>query len=213
MNEYIFLYKENTEDRDCCAYIEVSPERFVCDHYFSGVGLHGGCYSGGKFADYKDIRTVLTENEYNQLIQFDKDIDELGYGITRGDERYNKGIELCRAIQPIYDKLLSAENKEFFNEIIKEEKEYLMNEYGFDEDDIEQIFNEYYLDYRDRSIVGCVFNDTYDLGYEEAYSLGYIDNDNSIVSRYFDFESFGKDLLNEECYIELADGRVVSLNY
>lgn len=213
MNKYIFLYKDNTEDRDCCAYIEAKAERFECGHYFSGVGLHGACYSGGDFADYKDIRTVLTENEYNQLIQFNKDINELGYGITKGDERYNKGIELCRAIQPIYDKLLSTENEEFFKQIQEEEREYLMNEYGFDEDDIEQIFNEYYLDYRDRSIVSCVFNDTYDLGYEEAYSLGYIDNDNSIVSRYFDFESFGKDLLNEEQYIELADGRIVYLNY
>lgn len=212
MSKYIFLYKENTEDRDCCAYIEAKPMRWECNHYFGSVILHGACYSGRDFASYEDIKTVLTEDEYNKLINFDKAINELGHGIVKGDERYNKGVELCNAIQFVYDKLLSAENEELFNEIIEEEKEYLMDEYGFDEEDIEQIFDEYYLDYRDRGIVGCVFDSVYDLGYEEVYQLGYIDN-NSVVERYFDFEKFGEDLLEEEQYIQLNDGRCVYLNY
>ena len=213
MREYVFLYKENTEDRDCCAYIETEPMRWECDHYFGSVILHGACYSKHKFANYEDIKTVLTEDEYNQLIQFSKDIDDLGYGITKDDERYNKGVELCKAIQPIYDKLLSEENENLFNEIIEEEKEYLMDEYNLDEDDIEMIFDNYGLDYRDRAVVGYVFRDAYDLGYEEAWSLGYVKNDDSIVSRYFDFESFGEDLANEEEYCKLGDGRIVSLMY
>lgn len=210
MREYVFLYKDNTDDRDCCAYIEAKAERFECDHYFGGVILHGACYSGHNFANYEDIRTVLTENEYKQLIQFSKDINDLGYGITKGDERYNKGIELCKAIQPIYDKLLSEENEEFFKEIQEEEKEYLMDKYNLDEDDIETIFDKYSLDYRDRAVVGYVYNDTYDLGYEEAYSFGYI---NESTSAYFDFEAFGEDLKYDENYCELADGRIVSLMY
>ena len=214
MSEYIFLYKDNTEDRDCCAYIEAKAERFECGHYFGGVGLHGACYSGHDFANYEDIKTVLTESEYNQLIQFNKDIKELGYGITKGDERYNKGIELCKSIQPIYDKLLSAENEEFFKEIIEEEKEYLMDEYNLDKDDIDTIFDNYRLDYRDRAVVGYVYDDAYDLGYETAWSCGYVNNNDSIMGRYFDFEKFGKDLVNDdECYCELADGRCVSLCY
>lgn len=213
MREYIFLYKDNTEDRDCCAYIEPSPMRFECDHYFGSVILHGACYSGHNFANYEDIKTVLTENEYNQLIQFNKDINDLGYGITKGDERYNKGVELCEAIQPIYDKLLSEENEKFFEEIKEEEREYLMDEYNLNEYDIETIFDNYGLDYRDRAVVGYVYNDIYDLGYEEAYSLGYINNNDSIASRYFDFESFGEDLANDEYHCELTDGRVVSLCY
>lgn len=212
MSEYVFLYKENTEDRDACAYIEIDPMRWECNHYFGGVILHGACYSKHDFASYEDIKTVLTENEYNQLVKFNEEINALGYGIVKGDERYNKGVELCKAILPVYDKLLSVENEELFNEVIEEEKEYMMDEYGFDEDDIEQIFDEYYLDYRDRGIVGCVFSDTYDLGYEEAYSLGYVER-NSVSERYFDFDQFGKDLLEEEQYIELNDGRVVYLNY
>lgn len=212
MSRYIFLYKENTEDRDCCAYIEAKPMRFECGHYFGSVILHGACYSGHTFAPYKDIKTVLTEDEYSQLVKFDKEINVLGFGITKGDERYNKGVELCNAIQPVYNKLLSTENEELFNEVIEEEKEYLMDEYGFDEEDIEYIFNSYCLDYRDRGIVGCVFDDTYDLGYEEAYSCGYVER-NSVSERYFDFEKFGEDLLEEEQYIQLNDGRCVYLIY
>ena len=213
MSKYVFLYKDNSDDRDSCAYIETNPMRFECGHYFGGVNLHGACYSGSKFANYEDIKTVLTENEYNQLVKFNEEIKALGYGISEGDERYNKGVELCKAIQPVYDKLLSAENEELFEKVIEEEKEYLMDEYNFDEEDIETIFSEYYLDYRDRGIIGCVFEDTYNLGYEEAYSLGYVNNNDSIAERYFDFERFGEDLLEEEQYVELNDGRVVYLNY
>lgn len=213
MSKYIFLYKENTEDRDCCAYIKANAERFECDHYFGGVILHGACYSKHDFANYEDIKTVLTEDEYNQLIQFNKDINGLGFGITKGDDRYNKGIELCKSIQPVYDKLLSEEGEEFFDQIQEEEREYLMDEYNLDDDDIDDIFDQYYLDYRDRAVVGYVFKDAYDLGYEEAWSLGYVSNNDSIITRYFDFEAFGEDLANDEYHCELSDGRIVSLCY
>ena len=138
----------------------------------------------------------------------------MSHGITKGDDRYDKGVELCNAIQPIYDKLLSEENEKFFEAIIEEEKEYLMDEYNLDEEDIDTIFDNYGLDYRDRAVVGYVYDDAHDLGYNEAYNLGYINDNDSIASRYFDFEAFGEDLVSEdECFCELADGRVVSLCY
>lgn len=180
---------------------------------FWGVTLHGACYCGHTFANYEDIETVLTEKEYNQLVKFNEDIHGLGYGITKGDERYNKGIELCKAIQPIYDKLLSEENEEFFEKIAEEEKEYLMNEFNLDEEDIDNIFDNYGLDYRDRGVVGYVYKDAYDLGYEQAFSLGYINDNDSIASRYFDFEAFGEDLKYDEYYCELKDGRIAYLSY
>lgn len=206
-----FLYKENSEDRDCCAYIEDKPMRFVCGHYFSGVILQGSCYSGHDFAEYTAIKTVLTEEEYKALLEFSESINDLGYGITEGDERYNKGIDLCNKIQPVYDKLLSTDNVALFEEVQEEEKEFLMNEYGLDETEIEDIFDNYYLEYRDRSVVSAIYNDASDLGYEEAESLGYMNND--IQARYFDYEKFGEDLVNEEWYHRLEDGRVVRLSY
>lgn len=213
MSKYLFLYKENTEDRDCCAYIESKPLRWECGHYFGSVILHGACYSKHDFASYKDIRTILTEEEYNQLVKFNAELNALGFGITEGSEKYNKGVELCKAIQPIYDKLLSEENQELFEEIQTEETEYLMDEFNLDEDDVQRIFDEYGLDYKDRGVVSCIFNDTYDLGYEEAWSCGYVSNNNSIMERYFDFERFGEDLLEDERYMQLNDGRIVVLNY
>lgn len=210
----VFLYKENSEDRDCCAYIEDIPMRFECGHYFGRVNLQGACYSGGDFADYANIKTILTEEEYNQLIAFNETINNLGYGIKNEDERYDKGIELCKGIQSVYDKLLSDENKKLFEKVQEEEKEYMMKEYNLDEEEIEKIFNEYYLEYRDRGIISCVFADAYDCGYEEAWSYGFIDNNNEVQKKYFDFEKFGQDLADEgERYLELDDGRIVVLNY
>ena len=218
MRGKIFLYKEKSNDRDCVVYIDVKPTEFVCGHYFSSPSPQGSCYSGGDFADYKDIVTVLTEAEYNQFLKFVEDIGALGYCIKEGDERYVKGIELCKAIQPVYNRLLSKENEELFEKIWEEEKEFLMDEYSLDESDIELIFDEYGLDYRDRSVVGCVYKDTYDLGEDEAWSIGIIDSHMKDLGfpydRYLDYEKFGEDLVNDdERYIELEDGRVVCVNY
>lgn len=194
MSRYTFLFKENgTDDRDCVGYVELKSlkENHLCiDGKFN---VHGACYSRSlkdSIVDYEDITTILAEEEFKTLCN-------------------PEGKDLTSIIE----KLESKENAELFEQIIEEEKEYLMDEYGFDEEDIEHIFDEYYLDYRDRGIVGCVFDDAYDLGYEEAYSLGYVDNRNSIVERYFDFEKFGEDLLEEEQYTQLSDGRCVYLNY
>ena len=214
MSKYLFLYREKAaDDRDCCAYIEAKNQRFECDHYFGGVDLHGACYCGHDFPDYEEIETILTKAEYEELIAYNKAIKDLGYGIKKGDERYNKGIELSKSVQHIFDKLKSSEAKEFQQTIIESEIEYLKDEYSLSDEDIEKIFDEYYLDYRDRGIIGCVFNDSSDLGYEEAWQLGYIKNGDTIAERYFDYEKFGEDLLEDENYLELDDGRVVSLNY
>lgn len=195
MREYTFLFKENeTNDRDCVRYIDLEDlkKNDVCiDGRFN---VYGACYSMSlkeEDADYENITTILTEEEYKMLCN-------------------PKGKDFTSIIE----KLESEENKELFEQVIEEEKEYLMDEYKLDEDDIDMIFDNYGLDYRDRAVVGYVFEDTYDLGYEEAWSLGYVDSNNdSIASRYFDYEAFGEDLANDEHHCKLADGRVVSLMY
>ena len=211
----VFLYKEiDCNDRDCCAYIESRPMRFECNHYFGGVNLHGSCYCGSKFAPYEEIKTVLTKDEYDALIKFSKEIKRIGYGVTIGDERYKKGLELCEGIQYVYDKLNSEENQKLFKEVQQEEIEYLMEEHDLSDEDVKKIFNEYAQVYRDRSIVGSVYEDYEELGYEEAWSMGYIKDNDPISMRYFDTEKFGEDLVNDDGrYLELNDGRIVSLNY
>lgn len=145
------------------------------------------------------------------MILFDQAIKNLGYGIKQGDDRYFEGVKLCENIQAVYDKLNGEEAKEFYEGIIADEKQIVMNEYDMTEEQIEAAFNNYSLshDYQDRSIIGSIFDDVSDLGYEEAFSLGYIKKDDYISEKYFDYEKFGNDLLEQEEYYELDDGRCI----
>ena len=213
MSKKVFLFKVvDSDDRDCVGYIENQPMRFECGHYFGRPIIHGANYCNSDFPMYDEIKTILTEDEYYQLLDFDEQINKLCFGITKGDERYQRGVALCEAIQPVYDKLNSDENKELFDEIWEEEKEYLYDEYGLNDSECEEIANEYFGDYRDRGIVCCVYEDAYDCGYEEAENLGLLQDD--IVRRYFDCEKFGQDLVDEdENYYELSNGGVVRLSY
>lgn len=208
----VFLYRiKDSDDRDCCAYIENNPFRFECGHYFGRPILHGSCYCNSDWKTYNEIETVLTEAEYSALIQFDEDIGKLGYSIKQGDDRYLKGVELCRNIQAVYNKLNSEEAQVFYQKIVAEEKQIVMDEHDMTEEQVEAAFDHYPLsnDYQDRSIIGTVFDDASDLGYEEAFSLGYIKKDDYISERYFDYEKLGNDLLEQEEYYELDDGRCI----
>lgn len=213
----VFLYKiVNSDDRDCVAYIDNEPMRFECGHYFGSVILQGACYSGYDFEDYENIETILTKEEYARLVDFSNAIHELGFGISEGDERYQKGVALCKAIQDVYDKLNGEANGELFEKIWEEEKEYLYDEYSLDDDECEEIAGKYSLEYKDRGIVSCVFDDAYDCGEEEAISLGYVEygETSSPQYRFFDFEAFGEALADEdERYYKLEDGRIVVFNY
>ena len=195
MRNYTFLFKENgTDDRDCVRYVNLEDLKKNDVRIDGRFNVHGACYSMSlkeEDTDYENITTILTEEEYKMLC------NPQGKDFTS-----------------IVAKLESEENKELFERVIEEEKEYLMDEYNLDEDDIDTIFDNYGLDYRDRAVVCAVYDDTYDLGYETAWSLGYVNNDDSIMSRYFDFEKFGEDLVNDdEYYCQLADGRCVYLCY
>jgi hypothetical protein len=210
MSRYIFLYRiKDSDDRDVCAYIEPQP-RFECGHYFGSVILHGACYSGRDFESYDNIETILTREEYERLIKYSKAIESLGCGIKEGDERYQKGFELYNSVKDVFEKLESDEAIEFFEKIQESEKEWLMEREGLTQDDVNEIWDNYGLDYRDRGIVGCIFNNIRDAAYEEAFNFGYANKDNE---RWFDFDAFGEDLLDDGYYIELPSGAIAYLNY
>lgn len=209
----LFLYKdielEKEGDRDCVVYINATPAKFECNHYFGGTSLQNACFSGRdlKKIEYKSIKTFLTEEEFTKLQIFYNEISNLGYGIVKGDERYNKGIELINNIQPIFDKLNSKDGKEFQNQIIEEEINYLMDEFDIDEEELKEIFD--LTDYKDRSFISAVYRDISEVAENEAYEVGYATKENE---RWFDFESFGNDLLDNSRYHELSDGRIVLLS-
>ena len=91
---------------------------------------------------------------------------------------------------------------------------YLKTEYDLSDRDLVEILNEYTEDFRDRSIVSYVYDDSEEAGREEAWQLGYVKDDDPISSKYFDYKKFGEDLVNYDNYfMELCDGRVVNLSY
>lgn len=209
----LFLYKdielEKQEDRDCVVYIDATPAKFECNHYFGGISLQNACFCGRDLEkiEYKSIKTFLTEEEFTKLQNFYNEISNLGYGIEKGGEKYNKGVKLISNIQPIFDKLNSKDAKEFQNQIIEEEIDYLMDEFNIDEEELEEIFN--LTDYKDRSFILTVYRDISEVAENEAYELGFATKENE---RWFDFESFGNDLLDDSRYYELSDGRIVLLS-
>lgn len=195
---YTFLCKViDSYDRDCVAYVDVKDiqnRQICCDGH---INIHGACYSssfGGRFYDYEyeEVKTILTKEEYDSLKNPSESTD------------WNS----------ILSKLKSEENQDLFYEVVEEEHEYLADEFDLSNEDLELIFDTYRLDYMDRAVVGYVFADVEDFGYEEAWNLGYIKRDDYITERYFDYKQFGEDIVNEsEYYVELTDGRIVSLMY
>ena len=104
-------------------------------------------------------------------------------------------------------KLLSDENKKLFEKVVADEKEYVKNEYDLTDEEVEEIFENYNLEYQDRAIEGTIFSDKYDMIEEEKFSFGYD------KQPYFDDESFGNDLLESESYLELESGKIVYYCY
>lgn len=208
--KYLFIAKEkNTNDRDCVKYIEVNG--FECEHYFGGVRVCGACFSGFekelRETDFNNLETILTKDEFDKLFQLNDELKDLGYGIERDSDKYNKGIELLNEIDKIIEKLRSKENEELFEKVIEDEKQFVADEYGISEIEVDDIFKNYGLDYQDRGIVAYVFRDFDEMVEEEKFSLGYD------KQPYFDDESFGNDLLESGNYYELQSGRIVSYNY
>ena len=220
MEKIVFVYKENnSDDRDCVFYTDVSRinGKLECGHYFPSMGLMGACFSKGlnlENIDFDNITTILTKEEFEQWDKFNKEINNLGYGIKEGDERYQRGRELIKGIQPIIDKLQSEENERLFKKVQEEEIRYLLDNYELDEEEIEYIFDNYGLGYRDRGIVGAIFEDKEEVGQEYMDGTGGLSDLSDFEKRFFNYEEFGESLVNNNnSYLELPDGRIVSLMY
>ena len=210
----VFLAKElNSNDRDIVKYIEFNG--FECGHYFGGLHIEGACFCGfeKEFRDlvennFEELETILTKEEFKHLFELNDKLDELGFGIEKDSDKYNKGMEIIAEFEnTIGKKLLSDENKKLFEKVVADEKEYVKNEYDLTDEEVEEIFDNYGLEYQDRAIVGTIFSDKYDMIEEEKFSFGYD------KQPYFDDESFGNDLLESESYLELESGRIVYYCY
>lgn len=210
----LFLCKLNNNDRDCCKYIEFAG--FECGHYFGGIRISGACFCGFEKElrdevenNFENIETILTKEEFKKLFSLHDDIKALGYGIEKDSEKYEEGLKIIQEYQnTIREKLLSEENEKLFEKVVKDEKEYIKNEYNLTDDEVEYIFDHYNGDYKDRAIVGYIYDDADEFVAEEKWSLGYD------KQPYFDDDAFLKDLLADDYYyLELESGKIVSYSY
>lgn len=195
MRNYIFLYRtKEANDRDCCAYISIDDLKVVRICSDRKFNVHGACYSsslGGDYSNYsyEEIDTILTEEQYNRLVNPMENDD----------------------LTDIIETLTSEQADEFFAKIVESEREYIGEEYGLSQEEIDDIFNEYYLDYRDRAIIGYVWRDYEELAQEYLEGCYTIPD---FLEGYIDYKSFGEDMVrNGERYYELDDGRIVEMNY
>lgn len=158
--------------------------------------------------NFDNIETILTKKEFEKLFKLNDELKELGCGIKENDDRYNKGMKIIEEFKrTIGIKLASTENDELFQKVIEDEKKYIKDEYSLSDDEINEIFDNYNLSYRDRAIVGTIFNNKDEMIEEEKISFGYENQP------YFDDEAFGNDLLNDESYLELESGKIVEYAY
>ena len=217
MKDYVFLLRlKDEEDKDAVKYLDLDTGKFECNHYFAGLRISGACFSGFeaelKKEKFENFETILTKEEIEKLWAFDEKIHQLGYNITEGDEKYKKGLKYNEEIKNIIAKLLSKENQEFFKKIQENEKEILKNEYNCTDEEIEEIWDNYNQDYRDRSIVSYIYENFDEFAEETADSYCAVESE--ISKKYFDYEAWGNDLLeNDEYYYQLDSGRVIMYSY
>lgn len=214
MRNRLFLAKvKNSDDRDIVKYIEFTG--FECNHYFGGLHIEGACFGGFEKEfrnlvenNFEELETILTKDEFIKLFKLNDELKALGYGIEKDSDKYNKGLEIIKEYEnTIEKKLKSNENKELFEKVIEDEKEYVKNEYNLSDLEVDDIFENYGLEYQDRAIISHIFRDFDDMVYEEKFNFGYDEQP------YFDDESFGYDLLESENYYKLDSGKIVSYNY
>ncbi len=214
MKNELFLAKiKNSDERDVVKYIEFTG--FECDHYFGGLHIKGACFCGFEKElrdlvenNFGELETILTKDDFIKLFELNDELKTLGYGINKDSDKYNKGIEIIKEYEnTIEKKLKSNENKNLFEKVIADEKEYVKNEYALSDLEINDIFKNYHLEYQDRAIIGNIFRDFDDMVHEEKFNFGYDEQP------YFDNESFGRDLLESGHYYQLDSGKIVSYNY
>lgn len=98
-----------------------------------------------------------------------------------------------------------AERLDELNETESKIVKAMMSECGYTLDEaIEKVNNGDYMIYSD-----C--NDMTDVAYQVVKNCGYLDNVPETVSRYFDYESFGRDLGIEGTYIFTDDNEAIEI--
>lgn len=188
MSKYIILYRIKDE-YDGCRYIELNSDGTIhLDCSNKPIVSNARC-STRIDENFDDVETWVTEDVFNRMKN------------TDGNDTFSD----------VVDMIANREHEEFETYVRESEIEKMYDEYGFDEDDVEEVLDNYNIcDYFDISIISYVWNDAYDV------AENYVDECCSIESwltSYIDYEGLGREIVNDGWYYELDDGRVVQYNY
>lgn len=180
----IFLMRIKNKCDDYCVYCEEKQHRDVNNNIVLGNASFCGRYDEIKKEIAKgNFESYLTKEE---LLDFLDNSNKFDYYIS---------------------KIKSAEGKLFEEKIMQEEKEKMQEEYGFTEEEIEKILENYSLEYRDKSIICGIYESVDELA--EEYLFGTTDFPTWAMD-YFDYAAFGNDLCCcNESYYKLDLGRIV----
>jgi len=221
----VFLFRDNKVFERCAKtgmsdyedevllYIKDTPMIFEHGNFFRGTlirGVQHGFWLNCFDLEYKDITTILTENEFEQLRKFCLAIKELGNGIDeKNDKRYVQGVELCKGIQPVYDKLNSKENEELYEKILEEEIAFIMKRNNLSKDDIKKIYEDYPTCNRNRSTIFWVYDSIDEFIVEKGINCE-LDYAIEESGESFDRKSIAQEWLKSK-YITLCEGETIML--
>lgn len=188
MSKYIILYRIKDE-YDGCRYIELNNNGTIhVDCSGKPIVSNASCWTRIN-EDFDDVETWVTEDVFNRMKN------------TDGNDTFSD----------VVDMIANGEHEEFEAYIRESEIEKMCDEYGFDEDDAKDIIKcSYNNDYFDISVISYVWNDAYDIA--ENYIDEYC-NIESWLTSYIDYSGVGEAIIEDGCYYELYDGRVVEYNY
>lgn len=188
MSKYIILYRIKDE-YDGCRYIELNSDGTIHLDYSGRPIVSNACCSTRIDANFDDVETWLTEDVFDRMKN------------TDGSDTFSD----------VVDMIVNGEHEEFESYVRESEIEKMYDEYGLDEEDVENVFDNYNNnDYFDMSIISYVWNDAYDI------AENYVDeccNIDSFLTSYIDYDRLGEAIIEDGYYYELNDGRVVQYNY
>lgn len=188
MSKYIILYRIKDEYNGC-RYIELNSDGTIHLDYSGKPIVSNARCSVRIDENFDDVETWLTEDVFNRMKN------------AGGNDTFSD----------VVDMIANGEYKEFETYIRESEIEKMYDEYGFDEDDAEEVLNNYNIcDYFDTSIISYVWNDAYDVA--ENYIDEYC-NIESWLTNYIDYEGLGEALISDGYYYTLSDDRVVEYSY
>ena len=162
MSKYIILYRIK-DKYNGCRYVELNSDGTICLDCSGKPIISNACCVTRINENFEDVETWLTEDVFSRMKN------------TDGNDTFSD----------VVDMIANGEHEEFESYVRESEIEKMYDEYGLDEEDVENVLDNYNNDYFDMSIISYVWDDAYDV------TENYIDeccNIESWLTNYIDYQ-------------------------